>query len=431
VTNVLTGVFNPALSPDGTQLAVERYSSNGVDIHMTDLNKDTWIETAYNLEEQPEIAQEPLIASHSSEHGYNPLPSLLPKIWMPSWGEDEEGAQLGLSLFGMDVLNQHRYSLSVLHGLDSDRLSYSAAYTNHQFYPEITLFGYDTATEFGDIFNDGEEEEAEYWQRDRGFGIEIGIPVYVSQKTQVSLFTGYRYNKLESLLDESEVLNPTPDEGTLSGVSAGIEISNLDASVYAISPEQGVWTSVTYQHDNKELGSDFDLHTVVGETAVFLEVPKLRHHVLMLGAAGGMSEGDTLAQGIFQLGGYSLNTGSIELDDRQFFLRGYEHNAFSGNRVALGSAEYRFPLWYPQRGLFKGWLFFDSIAGAAFYDVGNAWDGETEWEDFKHSVGGELRLNLGLRYNELPLSLRFGFAEGLDDEGESQLYFAVGTGLGF
>ena len=179
-----------------------------------------------------------------------------------------------------------------------------------------------------------------------------------------------------------------------------------------------------------DIGSDFQLDTVVGGTAIYLKVPKLRHHVLTLKAAGGFSDGDTLSQGIFQLGGYYLNIGSIELSDRQFYLRGYEEKAFSGNRLAVGTVEYRFPLRYPQRGFAKGWLFIDSIAGAMFYDIGNAWDGNANLSDFKGSVGAELRINFGLQYNEMPLTLRLGYAEGLAEEGESQFFYALDLDLG-
>ncbi len=60
--------------------------------------------------------------------------------------------------------------------------------------------------------------------------------------------------------------------------------------------------SVTYRRDDEVFGSDFNLHTAIGDTRVYLSLPKLKHHVLALRAVGGISDGDTLNQGVFQLG---------------------------------------------------------------------------------------------------------------------------------
>ncbi|MBD3307105.1 BamA/TamA family outer membrane protein, partial [candidate division KSB3 bacterium] len=110
-----------------------------------------------------------------------------------------------------------------------------------------------------------------------------------------------------------------------------------------------------------------------------------------------------------------------------FFLRGYEENSITGHRFALGTVEYRFPIWFPQRGIGKGMIFWDSIVGTAFYEIGNAWEQETSLSEFRDSVGAELRINAGFQYNLLPVTFRLGFAQGLDeDEGESQVFFTIG-----
>ena len=430
ITNVLTGVFNPDVSPDGSHLVFEKYSSQGMDIHMAELHPETWVETLYSREEQPqEIEHEMAIASIAGkeEREYSPYHSLLPKFWVPGWGFDEDGVQLGAMTGGRDVLQQHTYSLSALYGLDSQRISYSAYYINKQFRPTFTLYGYDTASLFVDIFEDAQGDDEDYWQRDRVVGLQIQYPIYRSLATQLSLTTGYRYHDMKDVSDE-EVLFPEPDEGALSGVSAGITFSSTEDSLYAISPERGFLTSLTYQRDDEALGSDYNLNTFVGDARIYVEVPKLQHHVLALKAAGGISEGDTLSQGVFQLGGYSTGNYLAYLNQRRFFLRGYDANSLIGDRFAMGSVEYRFPIWFPQRGIGKGIVFFDSIVGAAFYDIGNAWDRDTSLSEFKDSVGAELRINTGFQYNALPLTFRLGFAEGLDDEkGESQFYFTVAS----
>jgi len=431
VTNVLTGVFNPDVTPDGSRLVVAHYSGNGMDIHLADLNPDMWTETAYAIKQQPEHTQ--YVAENTSptrERRYNPMPSLLPKFWLPAWGGDEDGMQLGFATAGQDVLGQHTYSLSALYGIESERMGFWGNYVNQQFYPTVTLFGSDSTNIFIGIFQDEDEEDKWYWQREQTAGIDISFPLYYSRKTKLSFLTGYRYKNMEHLSDP-DTLTPIPDEGVLSGISTGLRFQNLGSSIYAISPESGLLASVTYRRDDNELGSDYNLNTVVGDTRVYLKIPKLRHHVLALRTVGGFSDGDTLTQGIFQLGGYQSGGGIANLDRQRFFLRGYDDNTLSGNRFALGSAEYRFPIWYPQRGLGTGWLFFDSLAGAVFYDIGNAWDGDTHLSEFKQGVGTELRLNLGLQHGALPLTIRLGYAQGLDDDiGKSQFIGGVAFDFG-
>jgi outer membrane protein assembly factor BamA len=395
-----------------------------MDIHLTKLNREMWKETPYSTEQQPKPPQ--YVAENTSptrERRYNPISSLLPKFWLPTWGIDEDGYQLGLLTGGRDVLGHHTYYLSALYGLESERMGFFGQYINQQFYPTVTLFGSDTANVFVDIFQEGEEDE-DYWQWEQVAGIDISFPLYRSKETEFAFSTGYRFKKMKHLTDP-DTLTPTPDEGELSGLSAGIHFHNLESSIYGISPESGFLSSLTYRRDDEALGSDYNLNTFVGDSRVYLKIPKLRHHVLALRTVGGLSDGDTLTQGIFQLGGYEIDGGIAFPDQQRFFLRGYDNRALSGNRFALGSAEYRFPLWYPQRGLGTGWLFFDSLAGAVFYDVGNAWDGDTELSEFKQGVGAELRLNLGLKHGMLPLTVRLGYAYGLDDDiGESQF---IGT----
>ena len=55
VTNVLTGAFNPAVSPDNEHLVFEFYSSNGLDIHMADIDRKAWHVTPLDREELPDL----------------------------------------------------------------------------------------------------------------------------------------------------------------------------------------------------------------------------------------------------------------------------------------------------------------------------------------------------------------------------------------
>ena len=147
--------------------------------------------------------------------------------------------------------------------------------------------------------------------------------------------------------------------------------------------------------------------------------------------AAGMSAGDTLPQGVFQLGGFFLAFENDLLAEPRFDLRGYGSNAFTGDRFVLSSAEYRLPLWYIQRTTLRGLLFLDSLSASFFVDAGDAWHHDNAANlDLKYSAGGELCVNVGYLHGRLPVGLKIGGAHGFDaEEGQTQLYFKFNLAL--
>ena len=422
VTNVLTGAFNPAVSPRGDQLAFEYYTAHGLEIHLSALEQQAWKPVPLAEPTEPMSVKHSPQLTQSPESGYNPLPSLFDLSYYPWGGEDEDGLQLGFNVNGEDVLGQHKYSVNVLYGLESGRVGFDAEYLNQQFYPTIRLFGYDTAVEFNDLFINPQGKDEEYWERQRGGGIELVIPLYRTRRTDVSLLTGYKYTQLDNLTSYDKFAGTLPDEGALANASAGLIIKSFDEYRYSISPESGIFAIVKYARDDEIFGSDFNINKLTGEMNVYVN-SFFPRHVLAFKAAGGISDGDTLTQGVFQLGGSAFTMQSDLWYEPQFLLRGYEENSFAGDRVVLGSAEYRFPLWYPQHTIWDGRILVDSIAGTAFFEGGDAWDKDDDM-GAKYSAGAELKISLGLRYGQMPLILGLGFAHGFDDDdGESQVYF--------
>jgi Tol biopolymer transport system component len=92
-------------------------------------------------------------------------------------------------------------------------------------------------------------------------------------------------------------------------------------------------------------------------------------------------------------------------------LRGYSRRAFYGRNLVLVNNELRFPLI---DNLLIGFPFgrigFQAIRGAAFFDIGNAWDDYTdETDDLHTSFGLGARVSLGYF-----MVLRFDFAKTSD-----------------
>ncbi|MEL6823628.1 MAG: hypothetical protein AAFP70_17870, partial [Calditrichota bacterium] len=114
----------------------------------------------------------------------------------------------------------------------------------------------------------------------------------------------------------------------------------------------------------------------------YMAVPLTKHHSLSF-----------RAQGAF------INSQSDSLDD--FFdyfagglvgLKGYPFYSIQGQRMAIGTATYRFPLW---RNINKQLMniHFNHLYLAGYYQIGNAWNGSADIEDFKENLGVQVRLD--------------------------------------
>ena len=424
VTNVLSGNFDPQVSPDARHIVFKEYSNKGMNVHYAQLGQEQWRSVSRDVYPQVEKQTLPRFEARDieGEGRYKAFSSLAPRAF-PIWSSDDEGMTLGLNLQGQDKLRQHRYSISAVYGIDSNRVYFGAEYVNDQFFPTIGLIAYDRPVSYADLFQNPQGGSENYWERQQGGGIEFGIPLYRSLRSDFYITARYDYLELSNLTDKGELGQPQPDEGSLGNASSRIIWRSYEQPRFAISPEAGFLTSVRYRRYDEIFGSDYNINEATGDLHLYINLP-FQHHVLYLRGAGGISDGDTLQQGLFQLGGFLFDFGTEAIYEPKFFLRGYQGNAFSGDRFVLGTTEYRLPLWYMQKPALNGLLFWNSVAAALFAEAGNAWKEDVQDVDLHYSVGAELDLDIAYRYGRMPLSLQAGVAHGFDEElGETQLYF--------
>jgi len=65
------------------------------------------------------------------------------------------------------------------------------------------------------------------------------------------------------------------------------------------------------------------------------------------------------------------------------------------------------------------------MRGLVFFDVGNAYFGPLDLSELNKGVGAELPMDFTIGYVQ-PMSLRLGFAYGLDEGGGAQIYMSFG-----
>jgi len=423
LTNVLGGAFTPALSPDGSLLVYASYSSRGFDLHQQPATAapsvslpapDRYPAIAYN--EQPVT---------TASAAYDPLPTLLPRFWIPWYGYSEASRDLfGFLTFGQDVIERHSWLATGLYSPKTYRTWYAASYAYDGLYPTITASASDTDRTFTDLLSDLSATR-DYVQRERSIGVSVLFPLY-HVGSQHALKLDYERTKISALTDLPPwpgYSGPVPAEGTLGAGRIRYVYNSAKEYGFSISPEDGRTLDLGHERLGRGFGSDFSVSKYTADWREYLGLP-FPHQVLLARVFYGTSRGDVLPQRAFQLGGDDPGNATIPVATEDVHLRGYPVSAFRGQKAGLATLEYRFPI----RNLERGWsstpFFLRRLHGAVFVEAGNAWDNGYHHGDLKRSIGAELRLDTNLSYY-LPVTFRLVAAKGLDEKGESSAYFSL------
>ncbi|MBI5197176.1 MAG: PD40 domain-containing protein [Nitrospirae bacterium] len=435
VTHVTGGSFTPSVSPGGDRVIFSNYTARGFDVASIPYLPGTWQEV--KPEAIGDVVEtrrpEPSLSETSfASRPYSPLKTLPPRFWFPWFGYDEKGAIPGFMTGGIDVLGKHQYFLTTLYGTQTERMSYFFSYRNDQWFPTLFFYASDFAASYTDLdVGPAFRRLPTYWEKQKLSGIDVILP-YRKVRSTHTFSIGFRRTEMDSLVTFINIPPEfqVPAEGTLNSLRWTWLFGNAHKYGLSISPEDGRRISIAHERMDPAWGSDFDLTKTVLGWHEYLSLP-FRHHILLLKTVVGFGSGDILAQRAFQLGGPTLQDWVPGLDDEDIFLRGYPTAQFQGQRLALGTLEYRFPLLNIERGPGTLPLFFKKVHGALFLEAGKVWDsGGFSSNDLKPGVGGEIRWDTDIGYS-LPVTIRLGIARGTSSGGETQVIFnfVVPTGI--
>ena len=453
--------MEPAVSPDGRQIAFSRYASGGYDIHLMPFAPETWHPVSGpalafapdgSLEELPKPQGEtlPRDATPFPSRPYSPWPTLQPKVWSPIGDYGAHGLWAGAATYGMDVLLKHQVYLSAGAELMTRRPFYSLYYQNDELPPSINV----SLSDLPSLYGVGETLERRIRTVQGDLGVTFpGMPSQALGHLSVmgdSLSLGLRFRSVSglALVDRHSGL-PVADAGGLPeqerkslerAVAAVPE--GLTQSVYAqwrhadnyrpslaISPERGNLGSLTYELAPPGLGGQAGFNRLSGDYRSYHALPWKRH-VLGWRLSGGLNLGKPA--GDYVLGGSFSTLPSIYTDLRYvgdvyaFPVRGYAYGIQQGPFMLAGSLEYRFPILSLHRGLGTLPLFLDTLHAAVFYDMGLAGRrDDLALSRMKHGVGLEGRAKIFL--NQIPTEVRAGLAQGLSSGGGPQVYGTWGV----
>ncbi|AJD47925.1 hypothetical protein S7S_07545 [Isoalcanivorax pacificus W11-5] len=404
LTDVSTGAFTPVQTADGT-LYYQGLSASGYDLWAV---QDPGTTTLPAIKPARRLTPPPAVAT-SAPTRYRPT-SARPRWWLPVFAATEDSTQVGVSTGGSDALGQHSYGLTLFYETRSEEpgglLGYQ--YSNRwQLLLERAL-SFSTADDQVQRVRASDSASLTRLNLWNAFDDRLGLHANVFYEQDSD-----RYRRTG--------VPPRRDIGRgLAGLA--LVFDNTEQFRYSISPAAGRQIALVAE-TNEAIDSDYsgEVYTLDWREYVHLGAS----HVLALRAAGAWG---TERPKPIVLSDQPVDPNAWFGRDR-YLLRGYPDDEIFGRRIAVGSAEWRFPLARIQRNWHTYPLGLRDLHGALFADTGAAWNEVDYGLNGKQltGVGAELTTELVLGY-QLVLPVRVGVARGLDEElGETRAYVSIGA----
>lgn len=385
VTNVLSGAFAPTISPDGKRIGFLGYSEKGYDIHFINFKPSAWRIAQVVTESVPTTKFTPKEV-RLEIYQYDPLASIFPKFWLSVISYDTT-ISFGFFTAGIDVLLQHIIILTANYRPKEKNPYCYLSYISRK-YP-LNFYGF-------------------YEHNEQGAGISGYFP-YHSTFSNHLISPYYEFNHSKSVRS--------------AGLGLEYRSSNTKSYPYSISPVDGRKFFADISYFNRFLLSSYNLVRFQINYSKYIALP-IRHNVFVARLTLATALGDSAMEKQYRFGGTS----------GLFSIRGYDKDSSGHQNVVKTTLEYRFPLFWVERGIGTAPFFLSNFSGSIGLDAGLNWDGlklpnsQIFSESSKLSVFIELHSSWILTYL-LPVSLKIGYAQGLINKGTGQIYFGVGSSL--
>jgi Tol biopolymer transport system component len=407
VTNVLGGAFQPSVSPDGRSVVYSDYGSAGYDVRIAPLDLTTAPAAPTFVDAHPAPRADPAPAAEPARP-YRAGSMLWPRFWTPWIQLEEDDSRIGLATGGSDALFRHVWGARATYGTGTERVNVGGFYLYDRFRPSLIVSGQDTTS----LFSSGSS-------RTRELNLQTVMPLRRTVRSIQTLSLTWRRER-EEVIGSSD---PT-DRLDLGGLQTAWTLASARNYPMSISPSEGARLQLAWLHEAEALGSDVDLDKATVEARVYQRVFGARD-VLALRAGGGNTWGEPQFERSFAVGGYPDASLFDVVRTNEAVLRGYPDNAFTGRRYAAFNAEYRFPLFSPQRGWRSLPLFLRHFRGTVFFDAAHAWSGSFRLSEVKTAAGAALGLDSAIGYT-LPLRAELSVAHGFRERGDTRVYFKFG-----
>ncbi|HEU4882049.1 MAG TPA: hypothetical protein VFT45_07390 [Longimicrobium sp.] len=395
VTNVLTGAYQPDVSPDGRWIAFAWYRSDGYHIARIPYDPSAW-RPAPPLRE--DAATPPRTPARTATAGgpsrpYSPWRTLPPTTWSPVFTPDSVlGNAFGIAIQGNDILERHVYAASASVRDDQSRVEGFGAYIYRGL--GVPVIGA-SAFQDWDVFADagelaGPDDEpipTAFLERERSVSLVATFP-RPRFRSYSWLSVGLNLRQRDFSWDDPEAAGgvQVPELASDLGAVLTVGRSTARAFEFSVSQEEGWTNSLTVEgrRYTRTLGDQTEppgYIRVAGRSQRYdhfgrggrFARPVLAMRALAAADVGSRSPGFSVG-GLYGGGlGSPLSTGLGIGGELDFPVRGYAEGTQFGDRAISGSVEYRQPIALVERGYKLVPAFLDRLWASAFVDGGAAW----------------------------------------------------------
>lgn len=248
-------------------------------------------------------------------------------------------------------------------------------------FTEPYLFGTSTSAGFN-LYNRRRLERGEYTLRSTGGEVTFGRPL--GQFTR-----GFLSLRLDN--SSGEPVSGSDYEPWSNRTRSIITSLRTDTTDYLNYPTEGFRHTLSVEMAGYFLGGDTRFTKYQTSFSKYHKVGR-NDQTVALRVLAGYGVGELPPQEMFRVGGSET-------------VRGYRYGEMRGDRMLVAQAEYRFPIN-------------ETIHGAVFFDLGNAWDNEAiDLTDLKRGFG------VGIRFNTPLGVMRIDY--GIGERG-GEAYFSLG-----
>lgn len=438
VSNVIGGVTEMAISPDGTRLAYGDFVGSGFDLHELAVDPRRWRKALPYVDDRPDATVVPDDeAVIVGPRPYRALETLAPKNLAAQLAIGSFGQAFTVQTNGNDVAGLHGWNLGGTVELERGDLSLGGSYAYSGLRHGLRISGARTVGSRNNIRIDGQTRP---WTEEiYSLTAGLGIPARRNDTSSFAISFDYDldwFRRLEApplVGDPDDVLPQVPpSDYRTAGAAVRASFGNVRGFLYGTGPGQGMEASASLRVDHPALGADYRALQLSWFWRGYRRVPWGESTNLMVRYTGGLRASDLARGAAYALGGVpSQDVARAVIDStRQSptgYLRGYEPRVIFGNVFHLANLEYRHTLFTAEHGLSTLPIYLKRLHGALLFDAGAAYDGPFVFDDIRPSLGGALRFDALLGYF-VPGAFELGYSRGLAADGIGEgWFFLTGT----
>lgn len=438
LSNVVNGVFDPVVSPDGRWIYVTSYTSSGYEIarfeHPVAPPEVRAPKAPRALRSYPHVDE-----ASWDEGPYHALRWLAPLTLTPSFATSAAGGGLGASVQGSDPIGHHRYAASLVwvpsQSVLDRRLSAALNYDFGGWPVDVgATLRYRESPRARSLI--AESRFIPFTEREIAGGYRLRLPIRrISDTLQLTHSATLAWNDFAK---EPEI-SPRPDDitpqlpsfGYSADLGLGVSYSNLDYYPHSISPTDGISAGLGLNLSEDFSEADLSSTFLSYSFGAYASSPWLPNHVGVFRVDGGLLHTQKGAAGRFGLGGFGpqdvLTDLILQRPRAAFVLHGFPPGAFRGSHYQVWRLQYRFPILDLDHGLSTLPVFFRRVKGRVFAEAGSAFDGPITAARFHPSAGAEVQLESIFGYF-LGGALTAGYARGFDPSGVHEWWIRYGVG---